>query len=121
MKNCCLFQKCQHSSLQKINEKAILFLFYKCCEKLRSYIGLYKFPAEKLVCVFLFEKKTVEFVLCYQSCNRCANKNTNSNMIIMKRIFIVSVTVIKFHVDIFVMISTCHTKMLNHYIFYQTH
>lgn len=91
------------------SKKAILFLFCIFCEKFRSYIGLHKFPEGKLLGVFFFEKKTIEFLLCNRSCNRCTNKILNSNMIIMKRTFIVSETVIEFPIDHFIMMSTCHT------------
>ena len=60
---------------------------YIFCEEFMFYIGLYWFTAEKnLLCIFLFEKKTVEFLLWKRGCNRCANEILNSNMIIMKRI-----------------------------------
>lgn len=44
MKNCCLIGKCQHS---RLNLKRLL-LFYILCEEFRSYIGLHKFPGEKV-------------------------------------------------------------------------
>lgn len=77
MKNCCLLGKCQHSRLQKINLKRLL-LFYILCEEFRSYVGLHKFPGEKkkLLCVYLLENKTIAFLLCNSSYNRCENKYT---------------------------------------------
>lgn len=56
MKNCCLIGKCQHSRLQKRNLKRLL-LFYILCEEFRSYIGLHKFPGDKVaLCISLGNK-----------------------------------------------------------------
>ena len=61
----------------KTNLKRLL-LFYILCEEFRSYIGLHKFPGERknLLCVYLLENKTIVFLLCNSSYNRCENKYT---------------------------------------------